>query len=127
MESIIKKGSPFYHFFQWVFFPLMIVATPTIIYYLISNGSSIIVGTYVVAVAVGLVFWLAEWLIPFKEHWNHSHGDISNDVVSGVIAYIVLPIFLKPLFIALLAGAAAWLSMQWGGLYGLVIGQWFCN
>jgi len=115
MESIIRKNTPLYYFIQWAFFPLVLVATPTVIYYLISNGSSIIVGTYVVAVAVGLIFWLAEWLMPFKEHWNHSHGDITNDVVSGVVAYIVLPIFLKPLFIALLAGGAAWLSTQWGG------------
>jgi hypothetical protein len=71
--------------------------------------------TYVVAVAVGLIFWLAEWLVPFKERWNHSHGDISNDLISGIVAYVILPIFLKPLFIALLAGCAAWLSAQWGG------------
>jgi len=115
MKNIISKDSTLYHFIQWAFFPLVLVGTPYIIYLLISAGYSIVLTTYIVAVCVGLVFWLAEWLMPFKEHWNHSHGDISNDLMSGIVAYIILPIFLKPLYIALLAGAAVWLSTQWGG------------
>ena len=115
MESIIKKNSLLYKFIQFGFFPIMLVVTPYLIYILINNGGSVAITTYVVAVGVGLVFWLAEWLVPFKERWNHSHGDIGNDLVSGIVAYIILPIFLKPLFIALLAGGAAWLSVQWGG------------
>ena len=35
MESIIKKGSPLYHFIQWAFFPLVLVGTPYIIYLLV--------------------------------------------------------------------------------------------
>jgi len=115
MESIIRKDSSLYHFMQWAFFPLVLVGTPYIIYLLVGSGSSVAITTYVVAVAVGLLFWLAEWLMPFKEHWNHSHDDITTDLVSGTVAYIILPIFLKPLFIALLAGGTAWLSLQWGG------------
>lgn len=115
MENIIKKNSSLYHFLQWAFFPMALIGTPYLIYTLISNGSSVALTTYIVAVGVGLIFWLAEWLMPFKEHWNHSHGDISNDLASGIVAYIILPIFLKPFYIALLAGGAAWLSTQWGG------------
>ncbi len=92
MEYIIKKGSALYHIIQWAFFPLVLVGTPYIMYILISNGSSVAITTYVVAVAVGLVFWLAEWLMPFKEKWNHSHDDITTDLVSGTVAYIILPI-----------------------------------
>ena len=115
MKNIIKENSTLYHFIQWAFFPIVLIGTPYLIFLLINNGSSVALTTYIVAVAVGLLFWLAEWLMPFKEHWNHSHGDISNDLMSGIVAYIILPIFLKPLFIALLAGGAAWLSVQWGG------------
>jgi len=114
-RSIIRPGTALYNALQWAFFPMVLVLTPWLIYRLINNGGSVAITTYVVAVAVGLIFWLAEWLIPFKEKWNHSHDDIGNDVVSGVIAYILLPIFLKPMFIALLAGGAAWLSTQYGG------------
>ncbi|MDG2448691.1 MAG: hypothetical protein P8M34_03605 [Saprospiraceae bacterium] len=60
MESIIKKDSALYSFMQWAFFPLVLVGTPYIIYLLVSNGSSVAITTYVVAVAVGLVFLLAE-------------------------------------------------------------------
>ncbi len=115
LNHIIKEGSLFYKIIQYAFFPAILVATPYVIYLLISNGSSVAITTYVVAVAVGLVFWLVEWLVPFRENWNHSHGDIGNDLMSGIVAYIILPIFLKPLYIALLAGGAAWLSVQWGG------------
>jgi len=96
MESIIRKDSSLYHFMQWAFFPLVLVGTPYIIYLLVGSGSSVAITTY-------------------KEHWNHSHDDITTDLVSGTVAYIILPIFLKPLFIALLAGGTAWLSLQWGG------------
>lgn len=115
MKSIIKEDSSLYHFLQWAFFPAMLIGTPYIIYLLINDGGSVALTTYVVAVCVGLLFWLTEWLMPFKEHWNHSHGDIANDLTSGIIAYIILPIFLKPLYIALLAGGTVWLSTQWGG------------
>ena len=102
MENIIRKDSSLYQFLQWAFFPAMLVGTPYIIYLLVGNGSSVALTTYIVAVCVGLLFWLTEWLMPFKEHWNHSHGDITTDVTSGIIAYIILPIFLKPLYICLL-------------------------
>ncbi|MFK7983322.1 MAG: sterol desaturase family protein [Saprospiraceae bacterium] len=115
MKNIIRENSALYHFVQWVFFPLVLIGTPAIIYLLVGNGSSVALTTYIVAVGVGLLFWLMEWLMPFKKHWNHSHGDIANDLTSGIIAYIILPIFLKPLYIALLAGGAVWLSVQWGG------------
>ena len=115
MKNIIKENSTLYHFVQWAFFPLVLIGTPYIIYLLVGNGSSVALTTYIVAVGVGLLFWLMEWLMPFKKHWNHSHGDIATDLTSGIVAYIILPIFLKPLYIALLAGGAAWLSVQWGG------------
>jgi len=63
---------------------------------------------------------LRKWgltLMIIKEHWNNSHGNVSNDLVSGIVVYIILPIFLKPLFIALLAGGTAWLSTQWVELF----------
>jgi len=75
-RSIIRPGTALYNALQWAFFPMVLVLTPWLIYRLINNGGSVAITTYVVAVAVGLIFWLAEWLIPFKEKWNHSHDDI---------------------------------------------------
>lgn len=102
-------------FMQWAFFPLALVLTPLSIYWAIQSGLSTAVSTYVVIVALGLVFWAAEWLLPYKRDWNQPKGDLSNDIISGTVAYIVLPIFLKPLFIAMLAGGTAWLAVQYGG------------
>jgi len=78
MKNIIKENSSLYRFLQWAFFPTMLIGTPYIIYLLINNGGSVALTTYIVAVCVGLLFWLTEWLMPFKEHWNHSHGDIPS-------------------------------------------------
>jgi len=110
----LNKNSKVYKLAQWTLFPAFLIGTPTIIYYLITNGVSVTVATYVTIVVLGLLFWLAEWLLPYREKWNTVQNGLSNDVISGTVAYIILPIFLKPLFIALLAGGTAWLALQFG-------------
>lgn len=82
---------------------------------LIKNDVSVALATYLVVVFVGLLFWLSEWLMPYRSEWNQPRGDIANDLLSGTVAYIILPIFLKPLFIAVLAGGTAWVAATWGG------------
>ena len=99
---------------QWAFFPAVLIGTPTVIYWLIQSGFSIPVSTYLTVVVLGLVFWLAEWLLPYKAEWNKPQGDLSNDLISGTIAYVILPVFLKPIYIAALAGGTAWLAAQYG-------------
>lgn len=100
---------------QWAVFPSALIGVPTAIYWLINNGISVPVATYVVVVLVGFFFWFAEWAMPYRQEWNTPKGDVKNDLISGTVAYIILPIFLKPLFIALLAGGTAWLALQYGG------------
>ena len=73
MKKLIREQSVLYKSVQWGFFPAMLIATPYVIYELINKGGSVAITTYVVAVAVGLVFWLAEWLMPFKEKWNYFY------------------------------------------------------
>ncbi len=104
-----------YKIAQWAIFPLFLVGTPVAIYYLILAGISVPATTYVVVVGLGFLFLIAEWLMPYRAHWNKPQGDLSNDLISGTVAYIIMPIFLKPLFVALLAGSSAWLAIQAGG------------
>ena len=75
MDSIIKPNTALYHFMQWAFFPVVLVATPWLLFVLISAGGSVAITTYVVAVAVGLVFWLAEWLMPCLLYTSPSPRD----------------------------------------------------
>ena len=102
-------------FSQYAFFPLVVIGTPSAIYVLAQNGVSVPIATYLVIVVLGLLFWLAEWLMPYRTEWNQPQGDLSNDVISGTVAYIIMPIFLKPLYIAMLAWATAWLAIAAGG------------
>ena len=110
-----EKHNLLYKTAQWSLFPLALFAAPTTIYWLIQGGTSVAIATYVVIVALSLAFWLAERLMPYRVEWNQPQGDLLNDVISGTVAYLIMPIFLKPLFIALLAGATAWLALQVGG------------
>jgi len=109
------KRSFLYRFAQWAIFPSALIAAPLAIYLLIADGISIPVATYLVVVATGFLFWLAEWLMPYRQEWNRPQGDVANDLISGTIAYVIMPIFLKPFFIALLAGGTVWLATQYGG------------
>ena len=115
MDTATKVNSPLYTLAQWSVFPAFLFATPLAIYLMLQAGYSVVVATYLVIVAVGILFHLFEHLMPYRRHWNQTQGDLANDVVSGTVAYIIMPVFLKPLYIALLAGATAWLAAQAGG------------
>lgn len=103
-----------YRLMQWMFFPLVLLGTPSTMYGLIQNGISVPVATYTVILLLGLIYWVFEWRMPYRRHWNQPQGDVGNDVISGTVAYIVMPIFLKPMYIALLAGGTAWLAQSFG-------------
>lgn len=100
---------------QWVVFPFFLIGTPAAMYWLIAQDVSVFIATYAVVVAVGLCFHILERVMPYRPDWNEQQGDLGNDIVSGTVAYIILPIFLKPLYIALLASAAGWIALQYGG------------
>lgn len=112
---MLNKNSRVYQLTQWAFFPAVLIATPAAIYWLINDGMAVAYATYLVIVIVGLIFLFTEWLMPYRMTWNQPQGDLSNDIISGTVAYILLPIFLKPFYIALLAGATLWLANAFGG------------
>lgn len=114
MALIQSDPTGLYRFAQWAFFPTVLFGTPTLIYLLIQSGWAVPVATYAVLVGLGLIFWLAEFLMPYRKSWNAPQGDLKNDVISGIIAYVLLPIILKPLYIAAFAGVTAWLAAQYG-------------
>jgi len=115
MNAQAKPVNAVYRFFQWSLFPVLLLGTPSAIYLLLQGGASVTVATYVVVAALGLAYACAEWLMPYRRQWRQPQGDLSNDLISGAVAYGLLPTFLKPLYVALLAGAVAWISTQAGG------------
>jgi len=100
---------------QWALFPAALIGVPTLIYILLKQGTSIPIASYAVVVGLGFLFWLAEWSMPYRKEWNKPQDDFLNDIISGTVAYVILPIFLRPVYIALLAGITAWLAAQAGG------------
>ncbi|MEM9315108.1 MAG: sterol desaturase family protein [Pseudomonadota bacterium] len=115
MNTEDRSASAVYRFFQRIFFPAVLFGAPTAVYVLLERGASVPVATYSVIVVLGLLFLAAEWLMPYRRGWNRPQGDLKNDIISGTVAYGILPIFLKPLYVAMLAGATAWVSARAGG------------
>ena len=115
MAATKSNNSSLYILAQWAIFPFALLAVPTAILVLLRNGVSVPIATYTVVVGLGILFWLSEWIMPYRKEWNKPQGDVLNDVISGTVAYIILPIFLKPAFITLLAGGTVWLAVQAGG------------
>ncbi len=113
--SDTKQTSVLYAVVQRILFPLALVGTPTVIYVLLEQGVSVALSTYAVVVGLGFLFWLAELTMPYRREWNTPKGDFFTDLISGTVAYVILPIFLRPVYIALLAGLAVWLAAQFGG------------
>ena len=114
MEQPKTDTSLVYRIAQWTFFPVALFGTPASIYFLIEAGWSAPLATYAVLVVLGLTYWLAEFLMPYRTLWNSPQGDLGNDVISGTVAYILLPIVLKPVYVAMLAGGTAWLAARYG-------------
>ena len=109
-----KNNSLVHWLAQRVFFPAVLIGTPTAMYALIASGVSVGIATYVSIFFLGMVFWLAEHLLSYRKAWNLPHGDLANDLLSGTVNYMLLPVFLKPMYIAMLAGATIWLAGQFG-------------
>lgn len=103
-----------YRILQWTFFPAMLLGLPLAIYGLLQQGVDTVIATYMVIAIGGLIYWAFEWLMPYRQAWNQPQGDLSNDVLSGTVAYILIPTVVKPLYFAALVGVAAWLAAQVG-------------
>lgn len=117
----IPKTSPLYPLLQWTLFPLIMFGPLFVAAWLLQAGASdtdagaspLVVG-YSVVLAIGLTIFLFEQLMPYRPQWNKPDGDQLTDVISSSIAYIILPILLKPLFTTLLLGLTIYLAQQFG-------------
>lgn len=107
---------------SYLFFPVMVVATPAMVYFLIEAEYSVPVATYLTVFFIAIAFFLGEKCLPHSRDWSRPHNDLLNDLLSGTIAYVLLPIFLKPLYTAMLAGITLWLASQMGS--SLWPGDW---
>jgi sterol desaturase/sphingolipid hydroxylase (fatty acid hydroxylase superfamily) len=84
-------------------------------YSALQAGWSVAAVTYGTVVFLWALVFVTERLMPYRESWNTPDEDILNDMVSGGIAYGLLPILLKPLYIAILAGLTVSLANWYDG------------
>ncbi len=107
---------------RYGFFPAALVATPWAVHRLLEAGWHVALATYVPVALLGLAYLLAEHWIPYRREWNTPVGDIGTDVLSGAIAYVLIPRLFGPLYWAALAGVTASLAERAGG--SLWPGHW---
>lgn len=100
---------------QVSFFPLGITLFPLACYLLIANGLHFAIATYATIAVMALSFFIAERSLTYRKAWLHNQGDLGNDLLSGAIAYGLLPRLFTPVYTALLAGVAASLAALAGG------------
>ena len=110
----ISKTHPLYLVLQWTLFPLIMFGPLFIAAALLSNGLSEAAVAYGMVLSIGLTIWFFERVMPYRAHWNRADADRTTDVVSGGIAYFLLPLVLKPLFAALMVTATIFLASQFG-------------
>lgn len=111
----LKPGGRPYRLLQWGFFPVAVVGAPWAVHLLIDAGVHFALATYSVVAGLALLMFALEHWMPFRAPWNRLQGDLANDVISGSVAYLLVPKLLGPVYLAALAGAAAWLSAAVGG------------
>lgn len=102
-------------FAERTFFPAMLFGVPASIYGLMQAGVSQFIALYAVILVLGCLYFVFEQLLPYRRQWNESDGALKNDIISGVVAYGIVPKLLQPLYYAALAGVATWLAVQVGG------------
>ena len=71
---------------------------------------------YTLAAALAVVIFgfivvpVLERLLPYRESWNHSHGDTGTDIIHLFVTNVLIVNLEKPLLVAALVGVTAWLS-----------------
>lgn len=65
MRTLVRYG----------YVPVMLIGLNAIAYWVVVSGASYTWLALLLAAAFAIAFF-AEWLIPFHEEWNHSHGDV---------------------------------------------------
>lgn len=110
----LTKTAPYYPAAQWAVFPLLMFGPPIVAWQLMQAGISMSAAMYSVLAVMVVLFFMAERVMPYKPEWNVADGDVRTDVISGVIAYGILPVLIKPLIYTGLAVGTAWLAAQYG-------------
>ena len=69
-----------------------------------------------------MVIPILERVLPYRENWNHNHGDTRTDIIHLLVSNGIVVNLEKPLLVAALVGATAWLAEMVGG--GLWPDEW---
>jgi sterol desaturase/sphingolipid hydroxylase (fatty acid hydroxylase superfamily) len=99
---------------RWIVFPLLFGGTLAGAIALVPHtGAAVGVAIMQVVGLVGIA--AAEHLLPYRDAWNRSHGDIRTDALHAVVSGVGTTQLVRPLALYVGALGAAWLSARMGG------------
>lgn len=96
-------------------FPVLMSAALAATYWGIQQGFDELPLLLAVLIPASLLIWAMEHLLPYRDDWNKSDADVKTDFWHLLIAQVLLPRIVKPLWIAMLASASIWLGTQFQG------------
>lgn len=77
-------------------------------------GVNSLLVVYGFVVFLWLLFVVLEQLMPYRKAWNQPDGDVANDVISALVAYLFIPLLLKPFYIIAILSIASLVSTSVG-------------
>ena len=80
-----------------------------------SNVSNIVSKGSPIVFAAIIVIAILERIMPYKDEWNKSHGDLGNDTVHLFVTQILIGRIMEPFWHFILAGLIAYISVNYGG------------
>lgn len=113
----LPKSNALYQPLQWLIFPFMMLTPLFLGYAALQAGWSASAVTYGTVILLWTLVFAVERFMPYRDSWNTPDGDVLNDTISGGIAYGLLPVFLKPLYIAMLAGITVTIAEWYDGSF----------
>ncbi len=90
-------------------FPAFMTSCLLAVYALLQMGVHEGLAVFYVLFPGALGIWLLERALPFRKSWNQNDGDVGTDFIHMVVAQIIMPRLLKPLYLATLISGLTYL------------------
>ena len=95
-------------------FPTAMAACLTAVWLLLRNDVHEGIAVFAVLVPGALTIALLERVMPYRQDWNQSDGDVKTDLIHLIIAQISIPRLMKFVWPGLLTGTTAYVGATFG-------------
>ncbi|MGI9283390.1 MAG: sterol desaturase family protein [Endozoicomonas sp.] len=91
-------------------FPLVLTLSLLSVWLMLKSGLHEGIAVFAVLLPGALLIAILERLLPYRQDWNQSDGDLKTDFLHMLIAQITIPRLVKPALLALLVSSVGWIN-----------------